>query len=1221
MSGWSFWIDRGGTFTDVVARRPDGVLEARKFLSHNPRAYPDAVTHGIRDFLGLPPQASLPSGQIAALRIGTTVATNALLQRRGAAVGLAITRGFADALWIGDQRRPELFRRDIRRPEPLYRQVVEICERVAADGERVEALDEEDARQKLQDLRGAGIEALAIVLMHGFRYPAHEQRLAEIAREVGFEQVFASHRNAALIRLVRRGDTTVADAYLTPVLQGWRESIERCFDAPLAPGQLLFMNSSGGLVDARDFSGRNAVLSGPAGGVVAAAELCRQEGWERCIAFDMGGTSTDVSLYEGSYERSLDTRVAGVHFAVPMMRIHTVAAGGSSVLHAEPERLRVGPDSAGADPGPLCYRQGGPLCLSDAQLLLGVLRPEYFPAIFGSDGRQSLDREAVQQAFAEWAAARSLGAEQLAEDFVEVAVAGMVRAVRRITVERGLEPGEYALCSFGSASGQYVCRIAEALGIREVLYHPLAGALSAWGIGMAQLRGGRELSVEQALDGPELAAVEERARKLLREIEQELRARHRELGPTVPEVRLQLKYRGTDAGIEIPWELADAHEALPETSESLQHRVAELRRRFEEIHLRRFSFLSPETEIRIATLLVELCAEKDAAATDGSRLVQKNEPQVAPGTELKIFIDGSWHPVPVLNRSILEEQRSIQGPALLVEELSTLLLRPGWNMQLQAQGVLRLQHQADAMPAPRAISIRRADPARLEIFHHRFMSIAEQMGLTLQNSARSLNIRERTDFSCAVFDARGRLIANAPHIPVHLGSMGDSVRAMIRKYKDDLRPGDAWVLNDPFLGGTHLPDLTVISPVFPTAAQGPQFFTATRGHHADVGGLSPGSMPADSSSIEEEGVLFDGLRLVREGNFAEAELYARLGAGAYPARNPEQNVADLRAQLEACRLGERQLLQLAEECGLRVLKAYMKHLRSGAAQAVRRVLRELSDGEFSVEMDNGARVSVAVRIDRRAQRAELDFSGSSRQGANNFNAPAAVCRAAVLYVFRTLVEEEIPLNDGCLEPLRLKISRGSLLNPRPPAAVVAGNVETSQIVVDALFGALGLAAASQGTMNNFSCGDARYQYYETLGGGAGAGPGFDGASAVHTHMTNSRLTDPEVLEDALPLRVEACAVRRGSGGAGHWKGGEGMHRSLLFLAPMQVSLLGNRRRTRPFGLQGGAPGAAGCNLLQQADGQQQELPAASRIEVQAGDRISILTPGGGGFGTAKIAGD
>ena len=1199
--GWQFWIDRGGTFTDVVARSPAGVLHTHKLLSEAPGRYADAATAGIAAVLEREGE-TLERAAIEAVKMGSTVATNALLERKGEPVVLAITAGFADALEIGYQSRPRLFDRHIVKPRPLHDLTVEVTERIEAGGAVRTALDEARARADLQAAFEAGYRAVAIVLMHGYRYPDHERRLAALAREIGFAQVSVSHEVSALIKLVGRGDTTVADAYLSPVL---RRYVERAAGALPASARLMFMQSSGGLTEASAFRGCEAVLSGPAGGIVGMARTAAEAGFHRVLGFDMGGTSTDVCHYAGHFERTTESVVAGVRIRAPMMDIHTVAAGGGSICRFDGARLRVGPESAGARPGPACYRQGGPLTVTDCNLMLGKIRPEFFPRVFGPGGDEPVDLEVVKARFAaladevEAATGRRFTAEQLAEGFIEIAVEHMAKAVKRISIARGYDAAGYTLASFGGAGGQHACLVADALGVSQVMIHPLAGVLSAYGMGCADLSVLREATVEARLEPAALPALEQAAAELETAASIALRAQGLPFRRLVVRRTARLKYEGTDTALPVPFGegMAGAFQAA---------------------HHARFGFAAPRTPVTVEALSVEAVGE--TGETAAMPVPQGGGPPRAVD-EVTVRLAGAERSVPVFLRGELAAGTAIDGPAIVAEDTATTVIEPGWRGRVDRLGNLILTRAAP--PQRRAAAGTAVDPVRLEVFNSLFMAAAEQMGTALQSTAYSVNIKERLDFSCALFDASGALVANAPHIPVHLGSMGDSVRAIIANRLVDgrgLRPGDVYMLNAPYSGGTHLPDVTVVMPVFvEEAGSTPAFFVAARGHHADIGGITPGSMPPDSCRIEEEGVLIDDVLLVEDGRLREAEVRALLASGPYPARNPDQNIGDLKAQAAACAQGARELGRLVDAYGLETVAAYMGHVQANAEEAVRRVLAGLDGGAFAVEMDDGAAIRVRVQVDKAARSAVIDFEGTSPQRPGNFNAPSSICRAAALYVLRTLVDDEIPLNDGCLRPIDLRIPQGSMLNPRWPAAVVAGNVETSQAVVDALYGALGVMAAAQGTMNNFTFGDARRQYYETIAGGSGAGPGFDGADAVQTHMTNSRLTDPEVLEARFPVLVDGFAVRRGSGGAGAWRGGDGVVRRIRFLEPMTAAILSNRRRTAPFGLAGGKDGATGRNRLERGGGGIECLEATALTEMAAGDVFVIETPGGGGYGAASAA--
>ncbi|MEW5790721.1 MAG: hydantoinase B/oxoprolinase family protein [Pseudomonadota bacterium] len=1197
---WQFWIDRGGTFTDIVARRPDGALLVHKLLSENPERYADAALQGIRELLGLPADASLPAAEIEAVKMGTTVGTNALLERRGARVAFVTTAGFGDVLRIGYQNRPDIFALHIRLPEQLYERAIEVPERYSAQGEELLPVDLEAARAALQAAYDAGIRAVAVAFLHAYRYPEHERQVGELAREIGFTQISLSHQVSPLMRIVGRGDTTVVDAYLSPLLRRYVAQVE----AGLAGGgtRLLFMQSNGGLVDARFFEGRDCILSGPAGGIVGAVKTAAQAGFHKLITFDMGGTSTDVAHYDGDYERRFETEVAGVRLRVPMMNIHTVAAGGGSILHFDGSRYRVGPDSAGANPGPASYRRGGPLTVTDCNVMLGRLQPDFFPRVFGPAGDEPLDVATVRERFARLAdeiraaTGDTRTPEQVAEGFLTVAVEQMADAIKAISVQRGYDVTGYTLCCFGGAGGQHACRVADTLGMTRIFLHPFAGVLSAYGMGLAEQRVLRERTVEAPLDATLMPQLEADLAALEAEGRAELQAQ----GIAAAQIRVlrkaRLRYAGTDTALLVDFGPPAAMQAA-----------------FGAAHRGRYGFLYPDKACLVEALLIELIG--DTAAVETPALAASGEAQAGvPLATVRTYVAGAWQDTPVHARARLQPGTCLPGPAIIVEPTSTTVVEPGWQAALTVRGELILSRHT---PLPRREAIgTRADPVMLEIFNRRFMSIAEQMGYTLQNTSFSVNIKERLDFSCALFDGAGQLIANAPHIPVHLGSMGESVQSLIRRFGPTLAPGDVYLLNSPYAGGTHLPDITVITPVFDEAGDRPRFYVASRGHHADVGGITPGSMPPLSTRIDEEGALSEGLRIVAEGRFLEAEVRAWLASGPYPARNPAQNLADLRAQVAANARGAQELHKLVAHYGLATVQAYMQHVQDNAEEAVRRVLDVLRDGRFRYRMDDGAEIAVAIRIDRARRRARIDFSGTSPQQAGNYNAPAAICKAAVLYVFRTLVRDEIPLNAGCLRPLDIVIPAGSLLNPDHPAAVVAGNVETSQYIVDALYGALGVLAGSQGTMNNLTFGDGVHQYYETICGGSGAGPDFDGTGAVQTHMTNSRITDPEVLEWRFPVLLERFAIRHGSGGAGRHRGGDGVIRRLRFRAPMTAAILSSHRLLPPFGLAGGAPGACGRNRVQRMDGTWIELRGKEQIEVQDGDVLVIETPGGGGYGTA-----
>ena len=1211
VSKWEFWIDRGGTFTDIVGRKPDGTLVTTKLLSESPQQYADAAVEGIRRLLDVPQGATLPADRIDAVKMGTTVATNALLERKGEPLLLVVTRGFADALRIAYQNRPKLFDRHIVLPELLHKQVLEVEERLAVDGTILQALDEAAARVGLQAAYDRGIRAVAIALMHAYRFGHHEARLAALAREIGFTQVSVSHETSPLIRFVARADTTVVDAYLSPVLKRYVDQV-----AQGLPGvRLQFMQSNGGLADARAFQGKDSILSGPAGGIVGMARVSEAAGFDKVIGFDMGGTSTDVSHYAGEFERAFETQVAGVRIRAPMMSIHTVAAGGGSILHFDGARLRVGPDSAGANPGPACYRRGGPLAVTDANLMLGKVQPEHFPHVFGPNADQPLDREIVVRRFNEMAQSiasatgQSMTPEQLAQGFIDIANANMANAIKKISVQRGYDVTRYALTVFGGAGGQHACAVADALAMTTVLAHPLAGVLSAYGMGLAQAAVLREQSIEQALDEPGLAQAAQALDALEALARAELEAQGESADALDAHRHALIKYAGTDTAIAVTLGAASA-----------------MRAAFEAAYRQRFAFLLPGRALTIDAVSVEVFstrADPTSAGLPGpSSEPIHSTPADAPLAGVRMFSEGHWVDAPLFDRDRLKSGQHIDGPAVVSESTATTVIEAGWRGTLTGQGNLVLKR---IVPRPTRQAIgTRADPVMLEIFNNLFMSIAEQMGYRLQNTAHSVNIKERLDFSCAIFDVEGALIANAPHMPVHLGSMGASVQAVIADNAGQIAPGDVFVLNDPYRGGTHLPDVTVITPVFDDGGRDLLFWVGSRGHHADIGGLTPGSMPPDSRHVDDEGVLLTNMRLVRRGELREAEMRERLAGAQYPARNPEQNLADLQAQIAANEKGREELLKMVAQFGLDVVQAYMRHVQDNAAESVRRAIGALRDGAFELPMDNGAVIRVAITVDQNTRSARIDFTGTTAQQDDNFNAPRAITTAAVLYVFRTLVDDDIPMNAGCLKPLEIIVPSGCLLNPDHPHAVVAGNVETSMCITNALYGALGIMASGPNTMSNFTFGNARYQYYETVAGGSGAGGvfnesgqqlgGFDGTSVVQTHMTNSRLTDPEVLELRFPVRLERFSLRPGTGGAGRFRGGDGGVRVMRFLEPMTASMLGNSRVIPPFGAQGGSPGAVARNFVVRADGRIEPMGHVGRADLEPGDCFVIETSGGGGFG-------
>jgi 5-oxoprolinase (ATP-hydrolysing) len=1197
---WEFWIDRGGTFTDVVARRPDGTLAVHKLLSENPGHYTDPAVAGIRHLLAVPPGQPIPAERISVVRLGTTVATNALLERKGEPTVLVITAGFADAIRIAYQDRPQIFALEIIRPDMLYSRVIEAGERIGARGEIIRPLDEDSVTRGLLAAYGEGFRSVAVVCMHGYRYPAHEARIGEIARRLGFSQVSESHATSPLMKLVSRGDTTLVDAYLSPIIARYVDQVA----GELGGVRVQFMQSNGGLTDARLFRGKDAILSGPAGGIVGMARTAQAAGFGQVIGFDMGGTSTDVSHYAGEFERQYETQVAGVRMRAPMLSIHTVAAGGGSVLHFDGSRYRVGPDSAGAVPGPAAYRRGGPLTVTDANIMLGRIQPAHFPAVFGAGGDQPLDAGTVADTFAalgrqigEATAAPAPAPEQVAAGFLEIAVANMANAIKKISVQRGYDVTQYVLATFGGAGGQHACAVADALGITSVLIHPLAGVLSAYGMGLADVTAMRETAVEAPLSAGVLTELDRAAAGLEADARAELTREG--IGPERirPVRRAHLRYQGTDTALAVP--LAG---------------VADMTASFERAYRQHFSFLMRGKTIVVEAVSVEVAA---ASATVAAQpLAQTGKAgDSGPGPAVSMYCAGEWVDVPLARRRDLRQGERVAGPALIVEDFATTVVEPGWRAEVTALGDLLLARVA-ARPERRVTGPAgtAVDPVMLEIFNNLFMSVAEQMGVRLRATAHSVNIKERLDFSCAIFDAEGGLIANAPHIPVHLGSMGESIKIIASRNAGRMRPGDVYVLNDPYHGGTHLPDITVVTPVFDRSGRQILFYVASRGHHAEIGGITPGSMPAFSTRVEEEGVLIDNWLLVRGGDLRETETLDLLRSAAYPSRNPAVNLADLRAQIAANSKGVGELLRMTEHFGLDVVQAYMGHVQDNAEEAVRRVIGALPDGECVYELDNGAVIKVAVRVDRPVRSAEIDFTGTSAQLPGNFNAPSSVAMAAVLYVLRTLVADEIPLNSGCLKPVRVIIPPGCMLAPAYPAAVAAGNVETSQAITGALYAALGVMAEGSGTMNNVTIGNEWHQYYETVASGSGAGDGFAGTDVVQTHMTNSRLTDPEVLEWRYPVLLERYAIRRGSGGAGRWRGGDGGRREIRFGEPMTVTTLASHRRVAPYGMAGGSPGALGRHWVERADGSLTPMAGCDSVEVAAGDLFVLETPGGGGYG-------
>ena len=1242
---WDFWIDRGGTFTDVIGRRPDGSLVAHKLLSDNPEAYGDAAVQGIRDLLGVKPDEPIPPSLIGRVKMGTTVATNALLERKGERTFLVTTKGFRDALKIGYQARPKIFARHIIKPEMLYERVVEVDERVHADGTVESEPDLAALRRELSAARADGIEAVAIVFMHAYRYPEHEQRVAALAREIGFPQVSVSHEISPLIKLVGRGDTTVVDAYLSPILRQYVGQVARDLSAkgvsasiaakgdaaapaPAAQGgempdrgdipRLMFMMSSGGLTAAELFQGKDAILSGPAAGVVGMAESGREAGFTHLIGFDMGGTSTDVSHFDGEYERAFETEVAGVRMRAPMMLIHTVAAGGGSILHFDGARFRVGPDSAGANPGPKCYRRGGPLAVTDANVMVGKLIPDFFPRIFGAQQNLPLDADAVRAAFAQLA--REIGdgrsAEDVADGFIRIAVENMANAIKKISLQRGYDVTRYALNCFGGAGGQHACLVADALGMTKVLIHPFSSLLSAYGMGLADIRATRQQAVEETFGDAVLASIATVAGRLGEDARSEVIGQGVAPEAVTVHARAHIRYAGTDMALVVPAYSVTPGEprssGSPPPAASVMT-LAKMKSAFETAHKSRFGFIDESKEMVVEAVSVE--AIGGGAKFTEPVLPTTGKSLASPTRRTKFYSRGQWHEATVYTRAQLSPGQAVDGPAIVIEPHQTIVVEDGWRASITAKNHLVLE---------RAVALRRqsaigtdADPVMLEVFNNLFMSIAEQMGVSLQNTAYSVNIKERLDFSCAVFDADGTLVANAPHMPVHLGSMDRAVETIIRENKGRIAPGDVYAINAPYNGGTHLPDITVCTPVFDEAGRDVLFWVASRGHHADVGGISPGSMSPNAITIEEEGVYIDNFKLVDRGRFREQALYDLLTGAKYPARNPLQNVNDMKAQIAANEKGVQELRKTVAHFTLPVVRAYMQHVQDNAAESVRRVIDRIHDASFEYEMDQGTWIKVRISVDKEKREATVDFTGTSPQQNTNFNAPEPVTRAAVLYVFRVMVDDDIPMNAGCLRPINIIIPKKSILSPEYPAAVVAGNVETSQAVTDCLFGALGSLAAAQGTMNNLNFGNAKYQYYETICSGSPAGPGFPGTDAVHTHMTNTRLTDPEVLEFRYPVLLEDFHIRTGSGGRGEWNAGDGVRRTIRFLEKMDCTILSGHRRVRPFGLAGGEAGQIGQNSVRRNDGRIDALEGADATVIEAGEAVIIQTPTAGGYGKPK----
>ena len=1193
---WQFWVDRGGTFTDIVGRSPDGTLHSHKLLSENPEQYKDAAVQGIREVLNLKPDAPIPEHTIAAVKMGTTVATNALLERKGERTLLMITQGLGDLLRIGYQNRPKLFDLNIILPEQLYEQAIEVTERVAQDGKLITPLDEDAVRESLRSAYASGLRSVAVALMHSYRFHQHELKIGEIARQEGFEQISLSHQVSPLIKLVSRGDTAVVDAYLSPILRRYVEQVRSALGS--GGGQksaLMFMQSNGGLTDAGLFQGKDAILSGPAGGVVGMVKTAQAAGFDKLIGFDMGGTSTDVCHFAGEYERSFETEVAGVRMRAPMMSIHTVAAGGGSILSFANGRMQVGPQSAGANPGPACYRRGGPLTVTDCNVLLGKLQPDQFPHVFGPEANQPLDRAVVRDQFEQLAGqiSRETGQdrktpEELAEGFLRIAVENMANAIKKISVQRGYDVTQYTLNCFGGAGGQHACQVADVLGIKSIFIHPYAGVLSAFGMGLADIRAMREHQFAEDISHTE------KAEKIYATLEATTREEVLGQGIDPDQITLSRIAHIRTAGSQQTLEVAFG------TAQQMQAN-------FETAHFKRFGFVP-----KYQQLIIDLLSSEAVGTTGEGASVSlgiNGHQSVEQTTQL--YENGAERPIPLINRSSLHPGKTVNGPAVIFEETGTNIIDRGWQAKTEDGGNLVLR-RVEPLKRDDAIGTS-VDPVMLEVFNNLFMSIAEQMGATLANTAYSVNIKERLDFSCAIFGPKGDLVANAPHVPVHLGSMSESVRKILDQNRGKIHPGDVFMMNNPFNGGTHLPDVTVITPVFDRDGKEIIFLVASRGHHADIGGKTPGSAPPDSQHIEEEGVVIDNFLLVSEGVFKEQETRDLLGSARYPCRNIDQNMADLGAQIAANATGAEALGKTVVQFGLDVVHAYMGHVQDNAEESVRRVLDVLKDCSFRYPLDSGAEIKVTIKVDKSARKAVIDFTGTSPQDRQNYNAPRSICRAVVLYVFRTLVGADIPMNEGCLKPLDIRIPEGSMINPRYPAAVISGNTEVSQAIADTLYGALGVIAGSQGTMNNFVYGNEEYQNYETIGGGTGAGPDFCGASAVHSHMTNTRMTDPEVLESRFPVRVEEFSIRRGSGGQGRYTGGDGITRKLMFLEPMTVTVLSSHRKTAPSGAQGGNPGQTGKNLIVREDGSSETLEGNDAAKMQNGDVFIMHTPGGGGY--------
>ena len=1196
---WQFWIDRGGTFTDIIGRNPEGKISTHKLLSENPQQYSDAAIQGIRDILSLKSNDQIPIDKIDLIKMGTTVATNALLERNGERTLLAITKGFGDILRIGYQQRPNLFALDIKLPDMLYSEIEEIDERVDIHGNIIKKLDKSGTEVKLKKAFDNGYRSIAIVLLHGYRYKKHENQINLIAKKIGFEQISVSHQVSPLMKIVPRGDTTVIDAYLSPILRRYVNQFENALGTEKKDkGKLMFMQSNGGLTDAHFFQGKDAILSGPAGGVVGMVKTGEKAGFKKLIGFDMGGTSTDVCHYNGDYERTLETQVAGVRLRAPMMLINTVAAGGGSILHFDGSRYRVGPDSAGANPGPACYRNGGPLTVTDCNVMLGKLNPELFPKVFGKNANQQIDVSIVKEKFnvlakeISNATKKAVSPIEVAEGFLSIAIECMANAIKKISVQRGYDVSKYTLSCFGGAGGQHACLVADSLGMKKIHLHQYAGVLSAYGIGLADSRTINDLAIELNLNKDIIESLSIQFNNLKKQGREEMVAQNLNSEKLRYSCRIYLRYEGSDSALAVRFS-----------------EYQEIKSNFENIHKARFGFISPEKLLIVESIQVEVSCPSEHVESKNNKRTKSGTSSIA---RLNVVMNGDSNPTSFYHRNNISTHDKLIGPAVIIEDTSTIVIEPGWQASINNNFDLILE-RTEKKQRMSAIGTK-VDPIMLEIFNNLFMNVAEQMGTVLENTASSVNIKERLDFSCALFSPTGDLVANAPHVPVHLGSMSESIKTIIRENNKTMMPGDAFLINAPYNGGTHLPDITLIKPVYDEQEEEVIFYVATRGHHADIGGTVPGSTPAYSKHIKEEGILIDNFTLVSKGVFLEEEIYNLLSSGDFPARNIKQNIADLKAQVASAEKGAQELLGVIQNYGLKVVHAYMQHVQDNAEESVRRILDVISDSSFTYKMDDGYQVSVTISVDKKKRSATIDFTGTSDQHPSNFNAPSAICHAAVLYVFRCLVDDNIPLNAGCLKPLKLIIPEHSMINPEYPAAVIAGNVETSQYIVDTLFGALGVVAASQGTMNNFTWGNDRIQNYETICGGSGASAEQNGCSAVHTHMTNSRLTDPEVLEWRFPVRLESFSIRNNSGGDGIHKGGDGVDRRLRFLESMTVNMIAGHRVVPPYGIKGGKPGAVGKNYVIHRDARITELGTKGQIEVVKDDVFVLKTPGGGGYG-------